>query len=736
MASKAKSVWAIDVGNCSLKALNLSSGNDGIEVLDFEVIEHSKILSSPDVNEQQREEELASSLAKFSEKHDLKGQYVAISVAGQTSFARFIKLPPVEPKKIPQIIQFEAAQQIPFDINEVEWDYQIMDEPDSPEVSVGIFAIKNEIVSDILDSYSAQNIRVSSVQMAPIALYNYAHYDNAAFSKQPKKATVVVDMGTDNTNIVICSENSVWQRSIPIGGNEFTESIADAFKLDFAKAEKLKRTAPVSKYSKQIFQAMKPVYTNFAEEIQRSIGYFSSTNNVELSNVVALGGGMKLQGLTKYLQQSLGVPVARPDSYQRLSIGQGTSSAKFHENLAEYGVAYGLGVQALGEAKIKSDLLPKRIARAMAWQQKSSILMIAASILLVAGVLCLMRAFIDKGAYASNEDARRSVKSALGRAKAASSALYEQENRDQPLTNAINKQFSLFNYRSVIPNFLDGLISCLPNAKNTPDQAKLFEAFNSGDINAIKAIPRNERKMLFITSCKIDYTDSVASSTFAIKQSSGRRRKTRSRNVDEEAMGMGMGMGTQSAMGGEGYQENDAEKKDGAGFLVVIEGYSPYAKIGELLDPAGVGNDQTKWGFITRLIHFNRLFKKGKFELFDKDSISSFVFEQGEVDLKSADMPDGIGEKVRVVRVQSKTSSKKTRSRSRNNSSDRILEEDVLLDPMTGEEISKVAVIDETGLKQFDKSGEEKYEIRDHWFRIKAKFIWKDAPEIKDGGEY
>ncbi len=731
MASKAKSVWAIDVGNCSLKALNLSLSNNGVEVLDFEVIEHSKILSAPDVSEQQREEELASSLAKFSEKHDLKGQYVAISVAGQTSFARFIKLPPVEPKKIPQIIQFEAAQQIPFDINEVEWDYQIMDEPDSPEVSVGIFAIKNEIISDILDSYSSQNIRVSSVQMAPIALYNYAYYDNEAFSKQPNKATVIVDMGTDNTNIVICSENSVWQRSIPIGGNEFTESIADAFKLDFAKAEKLKRTAPVSKYSKQIFQAMKPVYTNFAEEIQRSIGYFGSTNDIELSNVVALGGGMKLQGLTKYLQQSLGVPVARPDSYKRLSVGQGTSSAKFHENLAEYAVAYGVGVQALGEAKIKSDLLPKKIARAMAWQQKSSILMIAAAVLLVAGILCLMRAFIDKGAYASNKSTRASINSALSRAKAASSALAEQENRDKPLNDAINKQFSLFNYRNVIPNFIDGLISCLPNAENTPDQAKLFEAFKSGDVDTVKSIPRGERKMLFITSCKINYTDSVASATFGLTQrSSGHRRKSKHNVVDPGMPGM------YPEMQVDGYQEDKPKKEDGAGFLVVIEGYSPYAKMGELLDPAGVGNDKSKWGFITRLIHFNKLFKKGRFKLFDKDSVSSFVFEQGEVDLNSADMPDGIGEKVRVVRVHSKGPSPNTRSRSRNGSSDRILEEDVLIDPMTGEEISKVAVIDETGLKQFDKSGEEKYIVRDHWFRIKAKFTWKDAPEEKKGGEY
>ena len=747
MASKARSVWAIDIGNCSLKALNLGLNDDGIEVLDFEVIEHSQILSAPGIDQDQLLEQISLSIAKLTEKHDLRGEYVVISVAGQTSFARFIKLPPVEPKKVPQIIQFEAVQQIPFDINEVEWDYQIMDDPDSPEVSVGIFAIKNEIVSDILDSYSSENVRVSSVQMAPVAIYNYAHYDSNEFGNQSKKATVVIDMGTDSTNIVICSQNTVWQRTVPMGGNDFTEAIAEAFKLDFKKAEKLKKTAPVSKYSKQIFQAMKPVYTNFAEEVQRSIGYFSSTNSVTLTKVVALGGGMKLQGLSKYLQQSLGTPVVRPDSFERLSVGQTASSAKFHENIAEYGIAYGLGVQALGEAKIKSDLLPKRIARAMAWQQKSSILTIAAGILLVAGILCLMRAFIDKGAYASNKSVRSSVNSALSKARKATSALSKQKNKDNRLDRMIEEQFELFKYRNIIPNFMDGLISCLPNAENTPEQADLFQAFDDGDIEAIKAVPRGERKMLFVTSCTIDYADSVETAMFGETKSRSRK-SGGSGGGGMMGFGMGMpgmgmpgmgmpGMGMPGMgggftpggkSGGRASSDEESTQDDAPGFLIVIEGYSPYAEIGDLLDPADVGKDQAKWGFITRLMNFDKIYKNGKFELYQKDSVTHFIFEEGEVDPESTDMPAGIGKEVSVVRVEVEESA--SRGRSRKNDGDRITEEDVLLDPMTGEEISKIAVIDETGLKVLDKFGEEQFEVRDHWFRVKAKFVWKEAPEV------
>ena len=85
-----------------------------------------------------------------------------------------------------------------------------------------------------------------------------------------KKAIVIVNMGSENTELVVCTKYVVWQRVIPIGGNNFTQAIADTFKLTFAKAEKLKRKAPMSKYAKQIFHAMRPVFTDMGSEIQRS----------------------------------------------------------------------------------------------------------------------------------------------------------------------------------------------------------------------------------------------------------------------------------------------------------------------------------------------------------------------------------------------------------------------------------------------------------------------------------
>ena len=72
-------------------------------------------------------------------------------------------------------------------------------------------------------------------------MYNYACFDRSDLDETDKKAVILLDMGSDNTNLVICTKSTVWQRCIPLGGNNFTKAIAEAFKLNFAKAEKLKR---------------------------------------------------------------------------------------------------------------------------------------------------------------------------------------------------------------------------------------------------------------------------------------------------------------------------------------------------------------------------------------------------------------------------------------------------------------------------------------------------------------
>src|SRR5687768_14911745 len=224
----ARSAWGIDIGNRALKAIKLVKDGDGFKVDDFEIIEHEQILSQAGDN---KEGMLQTALAHFMERHETKGSVVGVSVSGQQSFARFIKLPPVEPKKIPEIVRFEAIQQIPFPLDDVEWSYQLFQEPDSPDVEVGIFAMRKELVNQHIKYFTDFDLNVQVVQMNPLAVYNAMHYDQ----RLAGGTTMIIDLGAENTDLIIADKETIWMRSIPIGGNNFTQTLEKAFKLPFTK---------------------------------------------------------------------------------------------------------------------------------------------------------------------------------------------------------------------------------------------------------------------------------------------------------------------------------------------------------------------------------------------------------------------------------------------------------------------------------------------------------------------
>src|SRR5437764_3234675 len=178
--------WGIDIGNRALKAVKLVREGDQLRVDDFEVIEHETVLSNAGDN---RETLITGALSSFVQRHPFKGGQVAIGVSGQSSFARFIKLPPVEEKKIPEIVRFEAIQQIPFPLDDVEWSYQLFRSEESPDVEVGIFAMRKELINQHIKYFTDQDLNVQVVNMNPLAVYNAMYYDNRI-----QGATMIVDM--------------------------------------------------------------------------------------------------------------------------------------------------------------------------------------------------------------------------------------------------------------------------------------------------------------------------------------------------------------------------------------------------------------------------------------------------------------------------------------------------------------------------------------------------------------
>lgn len=394
MASN-QSVWGIDLGRCALKAIKLrQSGPDKVEIVAHDYVEHAKILSQPDAD---RGELIRAALEKFLSRNDISKDAVVVGVPGQHTLARFTKLPPVAPKRIPDIVRYEADQQIPFDMDEVIWDYQTFQQEGTPDLEVGIFAMKKELIREHLLHFEQASIEPIAVQTGPLAIYNAARFDEML----GPETTILLDVGAENTDLVIATASTFWTRTVPMGGNSFTEALVKSFKLAFSKAENLKRTADSSKYARQIFQAMRPVFADLVQELQRSIGFYSSTHrDTKVTKVVCMGNACKLPGLQKYLQQNLGLPVERPESFKKAPV-VGAPAAEFQENLLSFAVAYGLAVQGMDLAPVTSNLLPVEIAKQLVWQKKRPAFAAAAACLFLAGGLIWFRQYSDNRTLAA-----------------------------------------------------------------------------------------------------------------------------------------------------------------------------------------------------------------------------------------------------------------------------------------------------------------------------------------------
>src|SRR6185436_12552646 len=227
-------------------------------------------------------------------------------------------------------------------------------------------------------------------------------------------------LGAENTDLIIADADTIWLRSIPIGGNNFTEALVKSFKLNFAKAEELKRNAQTSKYARQIFQAMRPIFADLVAEIQRSIGFYSSVHrDSRIKRIVALGNTFRLPTLQKYLQQNLQIDVERLDSFHAGSPDDGRLAAVLSDNIASMAGAYGLALQAMGQGKIQSSLLPQEIRQAKIWQEKTKWFGAAAAAFLLAGGVAFGTYYWHNRNFDENSSLQKAMDSTIAAAEKA-----------------------------------------------------------------------------------------------------------------------------------------------------------------------------------------------------------------------------------------------------------------------------------------------------------------------------
>jgi len=478
--AKNETVWGIDIGNTSLKALHCRAAAEPgkIEAIGFDFIEHSKIMSQPGA---EPAEILVETLKEFLARNDTKGSKVAISVSGQNTISRFLKLPPVDAKKVSDIIKYEAKQWLPFDLQDVIWDYQPLGKgiPTSGlvlDTEIGMFAMKRDITMKVLAPYLDLGIDVDCIQSSQLAVYNYTAFDQLNAEEidpdNPPDQVVILNVGTDATDVIITNGVTIWTRNIPIGGNSFTKAMTKTLKLTFTKAEYLKRNPSSGDDPKAVIQAMRPVFNDMLSEVQRSLEYYSSLNRkAKFTKALALGNPMKLPGLQRFLGDNLSLEVVRPPLFNRMIGSEVIASPVFKENLSSFGIAYGLVTQLLGESSLSTNLMPKDVVMNRIIREKKPWMLVAAASVLLGLTIAYSGATralesVNRGDYGEAAKRSESVSSRssklTGDAKASADEFMKTDNVGKNLTGSVEG-------RIIWLEFLKALNTALPVDQNSWD---------------------------------------------------------------------------------------------------------------------------------------------------------------------------------------------------------------------------------------------------------------------------
>ena len=304
--------WGIDLGTTALKAVKITvdeadeDAKPRIECLEY--LPYERPLNHPDVSSR-RNEVMAEMVAKFAEKHELQGVKLCVSIAHRQLLCRFIDMPPVSEKQVDELIPLEVQHQIPFPMEEIVWDHQVLhrreleEDEELESLRVIIVAAKKDVIEQHLACFEDVQVKVDVLQSDCLALHTFAVREFLSQENNENEAVMLLDLGTDSSNIVISSTESAWFRSISMGGDQITKALVREFKLTNQQAEQLKAEPWRARRLSKLYEVIDPVVDKLVSEVERNLSLFHQDNtDAALKQVYGIGGGFQLHGLLRRLR--------------------------------------------------------------------------------------------------------------------------------------------------------------------------------------------------------------------------------------------------------------------------------------------------------------------------------------------------------------------------------------------------------------------------------------------------
>ncbi|OYW77184.1 MAG: hypothetical protein B7Z37_05405 [Verrucomicrobia bacterium 12-59-8] len=363
--------------------------------------------------------QLKAALNELAVKLKIKGQKAWCSIPGHPVFSRFVKLPPVKGDKLAQIVEFEARQNVPWQLDEVSWDYEVVSKSDVGEIEVVLAAMKREPLNEMYDEVAASGVKVVGMDVGPLALFNAFRYSYPDVDEP----ALIVDMGARSTNLVFVEGERFFTRNLLVGGAAVTNAIAKEFGVPFAEAERQKRSqgfvalgGAVEDHPDEGVNAMSKVMRNSMSrlhaEIMRTITFYRSQQGGSAPKRVFLAGGGSAAGyIAEFFTEKLKLPVEVFNGLRGVQTDRGVSADAAQIDAPALGELVGLALRGMGACPCEIELIPDALASARDAARRAPALILAG--------LCLMGALGASIVWFQNATAVVENRAAVLQAKSA-----------------------------------------------------------------------------------------------------------------------------------------------------------------------------------------------------------------------------------------------------------------------------------------------------------------------------
>ena len=346
--SAKKEIVGIDIGSSSVKLVQLKEQKEGYLLqnvgmlpLPLEAIVDNTLMDSSSI---------AETIKKLIKGLSIRVKDAACSVSGNSVIIRKISLPAMPSEELEDQIHWEAEQYIPFDVNDVNIDFQILapDKQDPSKMDVLLVASKKEIINDYLAVFNEASLNLSVVDVDSFAVQNsfIMNYD-----VDPEKVFALINIGASMMNLnIVKNDISLFTRDVQMGGNLYTEEIQKQYGVSIEEAERIKITGDTSDPAK-FNDIISRVNETLAMEMRRSLDFYNTTaGEGKINEVFISGGGAKTPMLIEAVRQRLGLPVEVINPFSKIKFNEKEFDANY---LSEIGplvsVAVGLATRRFGD---------------------------------------------------------------------------------------------------------------------------------------------------------------------------------------------------------------------------------------------------------------------------------------------------------------------------------------------------------------------------------------------------